>query len=123
MTIQQAIRNPVRIFNKYILNKLTRNLVWLPFGPFALVRHVGRRSGKLYETTIFVFHLEDGFMVVLTYGPEVDWYRNVQAAGHCEIVWHGKTYATGKPESMDKQSAWLALPQPEKTILEILGTQ
>jgi hypothetical protein len=28
----------------------------------------------------------DGVVIALTYGPEVDWYRNVLAAGHCELL-------------------------------------
>jgi deazaflavin-dependent oxidoreductase (nitroreductase family) len=123
MNIREAVRNRVRIFNKHILNRLTRNLAGISRGPFAIVRHVGRRSDKSYETPIFVFRVEDGFVVVLTYGPAVDWYRNVLAAGHCELVWHAKDYTIVSITPMDIKEALPILPQPEKTILRILGTQ
>ena len=123
MKIREVVRNRVRIFNKYILNRLTRNLAGVSCGPFAIVQHVGRRSGKSYETPIFVFRVGDGFVVVLTYGPAVDWYRNVLAAGHCELIWHAKEYAVVNIDPIDKETALPTLPQPEKTILRILGTQ
>src|SRR5689334_1639095 len=105
MNIQKAISDRVRVFNKYILNRLTRYLAAASWGPFANVRHVGRRSGKHYETPIFAFRVSDGFVVVLTYGPDVDWYRNVVAAGHCEVVWHGKEYKIVGVKPIDKQTA------------------
>ncbi|MBE3560587.1 MAG: hypothetical protein IMW89_15410 [Ktedonobacteraceae bacterium] len=88
----------MRSFNKRFINRITRHFVNLSRGPFAVIRHVGRRSGKTYETPIFVFPVEDGFVIALTYGPGVDWYRNVLATGSCTLLWHRKVYALGKPE-------------------------
>src|SRR5438128_2213302 len=59
-------------------------------GPFAVIRHVGRRSGKPYETTIMIWPMGDGFVIALTYGPEVDWYRNLRASGHGTLLWRGR---------------------------------
>jgi deazaflavin-dependent oxidoreductase (nitroreductase family) len=121
MKIRLAIRNRIRIFNKYILNRLTRNLAGISRGPFAIVKHVGRRSGKYYETPIFVFRIMDGFVVVLTYGPNVDWYRNVLAANHCELVWHRKEYNVVNIEPIDTKTALPALPPLIKLILGTVG--
>ena len=73
--------NRIRFFNKYVTNRLLRVFAKLSLGPFALIRHVGRRSGKPYETVIWAWRLGEGFVIALTYGPEVDWYRNMRAAG------------------------------------------
>lgn len=116
-------RNRIRSFNKHILNRLTSKFARFSRGPFAVIRHSGRRSGKLYETTIMVEPATDGFVIALTYGPEVDWYRNIQAAGHCTLLWHGRDYALGKPEPLAIQSALAAFPLPERWILRRLGTQ
>lgn len=121
MNIRQAIRNRIPIFNKYILNRLTRYLAAISFGPFAIVRHVGRRSGKRYETPIFVFRIVDGFIVVLTYGPNVDWYRNVVAANHCAVIWHRKEFDIVNIEPTDSATALPALPPPIKLILGTVG--
>ena len=42
--------NRIRTFNKYITSPLLRTFASRSHGPFAIIRHVGRRSGKPYET-------------------------------------------------------------------------
>jgi deazaflavin-dependent oxidoreductase (nitroreductase family) len=101
------VRDRARVFNKHVTNRVLRGLAHLPRGPFALVRHVGRRSGKRYETVIMVFPTEDGFVIALTYGPNVDWFRNLQAAGSGTVFWHGKEFVVRQPEPI---AAGAALP-------------
>ena len=84
--------NRIRFFNKYVTNRLLRVFAKLSLGPFALIRHVGRRSGKPYETVIWAWRLGEGFVIALTYGPEVDWYRNMRAAGGGTLVWHKRVW-------------------------------
>lgn len=100
----------VRFFNKYVTNRLLRVFVSLSLGPFAIIRHVGRRSGKPYETVIWVWPLKEGFVIALTYGAKVDWYRNMQATGGGKLIWHKRVYEVGKPEPMDAKSALPAFP-------------
>ncbi len=85
MKLKQQIRAHFLNFLKHYFNPLTRRIARSSFGPFALVRHVGRRSGKQYETPIIVQPVDDGFVFELTYGPEVDWYKNMLAA----VPWFG----------------------------------
>jgi deazaflavin-dependent oxidoreductase (nitroreductase family) len=120
---QLQIRNLVRTFNKHILNRLTRRIAYSSRGPFAIIRHVGRRSGKHYETPIIVQPVEGGFVIALTYGPDVDWLHNVEAAGRCEIVLHRKTYVIEKIEPMDMQAAMPGFPVFEGLILRRLGVR
>jgi hypothetical protein len=40
-------------------------------------------------------------VIALTYGPEVDWYRNMLAAGGGTLLWHKRVYVVGKPEPID----------------------
>jgi deazaflavin-dependent oxidoreductase (nitroreductase family) len=55
----------------------------------ALMRHVGRRTGKPYETPVIAERTEDGFVIPIAYGTDSDWYHNVIAAGRGKIVWRG----------------------------------
>ncbi len=123
MTGQRSILYPLRSFNKRILNRVTRRLAGVSRGPFAVVYHVGRRSGKAYETPVFAESVKDGFVLALTYGPDVDWYRNVIAAGQCRLRWHAKEYAIDKIEPVDRKIALQAFPQPQKLILGVVGIQ
>ena len=75
-----------RNFAKRFVNPLLHNLGRASRGPFALLRHVGRRSGKTYEIPIMVWPVQDGFLIALTYGRQVDWLRNLQAAGQGRFI-------------------------------------
>jgi deazaflavin-dependent oxidoreductase (nitroreductase family) len=113
----------LRSFNKYVTNRLTSHFAAWPRGPFAIIFHVGRSSGKTYETPIMVLKNGDRFVIALTYGAQVDWYRNVPAAGHATLLWHGKTYTLGRPEPLAIQLALPLFPYLERRILQMLHTQ
>ena len=113
----------IRVFNKYVTNRILRRFANLPFGPFAIIRHVGRRSGKPYETVIMVWPTGEGFVIALTYGPKVDWYRNMLAAGGGTVFWHRRVYVVGKPEPIDAKTALPVIPTPFRQILERIGLQ
>ena len=113
----------IRTFNKYVTNRILRIFAYASRGPFALVRHVGRRSGKPYETVIMVWPLGASFVVALTYGPKVDWYQNLLAAGGGRVLWHKQVYAVGKPEPIDAETALTAFPAPFRQILRSQGVQ
>lgn len=118
----RSFNERMRALNKRITNPLLRTFANASHGPFAIIRHVGRRSGKPYETTIMVWPLGEGFVIALTYGDSVDWYRNILAAGRCTLRWHGREYTLGKPEPIDVRTALPAFPPLIKMILRIRGT-
>ena len=121
MKLKQQIRSRFLNFLKNNFNPLTRKLARRSIGPFAIVRHVGRRSGKQYETPIMVRRTGDGFVIELTYGPSVDWYQNVLAAGGCTVFWHGKDYAIDKVETLDTQTGRAAWPLALQLIMRVAG--
>jgi hypothetical protein len=73
------------------LNPLTLRAARAGRGPFSLVRTVGRRSGRTFETPLILAESRDGFVAELTYGDRVNWYRNVVASGG-EIEHRRRTY-------------------------------
>jgi len=111
----------VRTFVKRFVNPVLRNVARLPFGPFALLRHVGRRSGKKYEIPIMVWPVEGGFVIELTYGRKVDWLRNLLAAGQGSLRYHRREFTLQKPEFIDPEIGWRALPGWTKPILRLSG--
>ena len=117
------LRDRIRIFNKHVTNRILRGFTSFSHGPFAIIRHVGRRSGKPYETVIWVWQMREGFVIALTYGPEVDWYRNIKANGGGSIFWHRKLYVVGKPEMIDADKALKAFPALFRLIFRIFGKQ
>ena len=121
MTLKQSLTKGIGTVLKYTLNPLTVRLAHTRFGPFALVQHVGRRSGKPFETPLIVAPLPDGSVVVeLTYGFDVDWYKNVVAAGGCAILRHGQRYEVNHIEPLPADVGRAAFPLPARVILRLL---
>ena len=124
MSFTQHIREYFLSFLKRYFNPITRKLITKSGrGWFAVVHHVGRRSGKPYETPIIVAPVADGFIFELTYGPNVDWYKNVQAAGGCTLRWHKKDYTISKIEPVDVKSGRDAFPFPVRFFLRLIHKQ
>ena len=105
---------------KHTLNRLTTRAARRKCGPFALVRHVGRTSGKQYETPLIVQPTSGGLVIELTYGDRVDWYRNVRAAGGCRILLHGTEWVITGFEPMDAVAGRAAFTPTQQLILRVL---
>ena len=79
----------LRSVNLVVTNRLTGPLApWLPW--FCLLEHVGRRSGEVRHTPMNVFRHGERYIFALTYGPDVHWVANIQAAGECRIKTRGR---------------------------------
>lgn len=89
-------------------------------GPFSLVEHIGRKSGTSYETPLVVAPVDAGFVAELTYGPDVAWYRNVQAAGGCVIRYHGRPFRVDRIELLDAEAGLRAYGPPRSWVLRAL---
>ena len=105
---------------KHTLNRLTLRLARRGRGPFSIVTSVGRKSGKTYETPIIVQPTEGGFMIELTYGDKVQWYRNVIAAGSCKITFKAVEYDIIGVEPVDAAAGLAAFPAFQRRILTLL---
>jgi deazaflavin-dependent oxidoreductase (nitroreductase family) len=103
------------------LNRLTTRAARGRRGPFSLVRHVGRRSGRVYETPVILARVPEGFVAELTYGPDVDWFKNVTAAGHCTVLHHGREYEVNAVVSYPTELGRGAFPAPARLVLRVLG--
>jgi deazaflavin-dependent oxidoreductase (nitroreductase family) len=95
-------------FNRHVTNPIQRLWAgWLP--PFAIVEHVGRRSGKPYRTPVNVFSTEvdgmPGVAILLTYGPDRDWLKNLTAAGGGRMRRNGKSFGIADPQVVTKAEA------------------
>lgn len=69
-----------------------------PGASASVIRHVGRTTGRPYETPVGAVTTDDGFVIALPYGPNTDWLKNVLASGTATIVDGGNTYQVGHPE-------------------------
>ena len=84
--------------------------MWAGWAPsFGILEHVGRRSGKPYRTPLTVINAEvdgkPGVAIMLTYGPNRDWLKNLNAAGGGHMRRHGKTFGVTNPQTVTKEQA------------------
>lgn len=91
-------------FNRHVTNPIQR--MWAGWAPtFGILEHVGRKSGKPYRTPLTVFPTHDGVAILLTYGPDRDWLKNVTAAGGGRMKRYGKTFGLSDPQVLPKAEA------------------
>ena len=114
-------------FNRHVTNPVQR--LWAGFLPgFGILEHVGRKSGKQYRTPLNVFPTRDGVAILLSYGPDVDWLKNITAANGARLKRLGTTTTLADPRVMPKAEAathvtgfWRAvfprLPFPSAVLL------
>lgn len=105
---------------KNTLNRVTVRVARSGHGPFSLVRHVGRKTGRAYETPLLLARLGDDFVAELTYGPGVAWYRNVVAAGRCTVLHKDVEYQIDRIESCDPEVGLRAFGNPAALVLRAL---
>jgi deazaflavin-dependent oxidoreductase (nitroreductase family) len=95
-------RVPVRLsrrvarFNRAVTNPIQRTYAWL-LPPWAVIEHRGRVSGRSYRTPVNGYRRGSVFAVVVLYGADSDWVRNLVAAGGGGVVRGGRRYALHDP--------------------------
>ena len=107
-----------RVFNPVVLALTAGGRRW---ARFALIRHVGRRSGRAYATPVWVIRTGDHFLVPLTYGTRADWCRNVLAAGTATVVSRGAAVAVDRPEVVGAAGVVSRLPPLQRAVLCLVG--
>ena len=114
MRVPRAVAN----FNSRITNPAARSITpWLP-GQGTL-EHVGRKSGKRYRTPLLVFPTRDGFVVLIGYGLESDWLKNVFAGGQAVLHKRGKSIALANPRLLSKAEAATLVTGPSAVFYRL----
>ena len=88
--------------------------------PFAIVHHRGRRTGKQYETLVLAFERGGVVAIALTYGPDVDWARNVLAAGGGSVDLGGNSSEVANPRMVGDDVGAAFMPAPVRSALGAL---
>lgn len=108
----------MRPFTTAVVNRITRLFAGRLPG-FAIVDYRGRKSGKAYRTPMNVFRDGEDYVFALTYGSEVQWVKNVIAAGVCDLEIGGKTVHLTDPELFVDPSRHL-MPLPVRFLLRLM---
>ncbi|MGH2401509.1 MAG: nitroreductase family deazaflavin-dependent oxidoreductase [Candidatus Limnocylindria bacterium] len=115
---QQPLTRFLRPFTTHLFNPISRLFVkWLP--GFGIISYRGRRSGKRYRTPMNVFRDGEDWVFALTYGSDVQWVRNVLAAGEADLEVGHATIHLAEPEVFVDPSRHL-MPLPVRIFLGLI---
>ena len=114
-----AIPAAVRPLVVRYLNPVTRRVANRLPG-FCVATYRGRTSGRVYRIPLNVFRRGDRYVFALTYGPDVQWVKNVQAAGGCDIETRGRDITLARPR-MEVAPRARAMPIPVRQFLRLTG--
>jgi deazaflavin-dependent oxidoreductase (nitroreductase family) len=115
------IPDRVRFINKKFTNRLMIRIAGKQHSPIVLLEHKGRSSGNPYTIPLLAQEFKDGFMFALTYGTNVDWYKNVLAAGWARLTCRGVCYELSDPVVVETTAGQASFSFPKGQILRIIG--
>ena len=99
--------------NRRVVNPVVR--LWAPWiPPQALIVHRGRRSGTDYRTPVLAWRSGSLLYVVLFYGADTQWVRNVLAAVGGEVIRRGRRARLDSPRILRGPSA--GMPRPVRRL-------
>jgi deazaflavin-dependent oxidoreductase (nitroreductase family) len=95
--------------NKRIFNRLE-----LKKGVRPVITHIGRSSGKAYQTPLDAHPVEGGFIFILVYGSQSDWVQNILASGTAQLKAGSSEHKLNNPRVVTGDVAWRLLPETVK---------
>jgi deazaflavin-dependent oxidoreductase (nitroreductase family) len=95
MPVPRAFRKVGRTVNPFIVPMARR----VP--PLAVIHHVGRRSGRAYQTPVMAFPTGDGWVVALFYGDDVQWLQNARGPGGVTLTRSGERHEVSQVRQLD----------------------
>jgi deazaflavin-dependent oxidoreductase (nitroreductase family) len=105
-------------FNRHVTNRVL-GPVARRFPGFAVVSHVGRRSGRVHRTPVNLFRDGDRYVIALTYGSDSQWVRNVLAAGAVDVETRGRRLRLVAPQVVHDAQRSL-VPAPIRPLLDLV---
>jgi deazaflavin-dependent oxidoreductase (nitroreductase family) len=121
INLSPGVRNAVRFAARFInpLTLLIAGRRWMPV--LGIMRHRGRRSGRIYSTPLGMRPLGNSFVMPLTFSNRAAWYLNVKDAGSCLVTYRGHNFTLIDPEVIDYRSAAPAFPRYELLQFRLIG--
>lgn len=105
--------------NRVVTNRAMRILVGV--GPLAELEHVGRRTGTRRRTVLLAFPDDDVVTLALTYGPDVDWLKNLRAADGGRMRLGRDLLDLGAPTPITTAVGLSRMPALARAILPAFG--
>jgi deazaflavin-dependent oxidoreductase (nitroreductase family) len=108
----------MRRVNRVFTNPVLGTIAWL-VPPLAVVRHVGRKSGRAYRSPVVAIGAASGYVIPMTYGRDVDWARNMLRAGGGELERMGRRVRLRNPRIVGFGEAEPHLPAALRPVFRM----
>lgn len=86
-----------------------------------VIYHVGRTSGRQFETPVTPIATEGGFLIALPYGRETQWLKNVLAAGRAALRFDGEMIRLANPRIVRSTEVQQYFGAKEKVLQQIFA--
>lgn len=101
------------------VSRLIAGRRWFRF--WAVLHHVGRKSGRTYAIPVVARRTANGFVIPLPFGEGTQWVRNLQAAGGGTLRWDGRDYRFVDPVIVDGDAVADSFRGFERAIMRRAG--
>ncbi len=114
-----TVLDAVRRMNRSVGNPRQMKSAGTPGAYASVIKHVGRSSGRRFETPVRAIPTHDGFLIALPYGTRADWLRNVLVSRSASIVHAGATHQVDQPELVRTVDVEAELPPKDLRTLRL----
>jgi deazaflavin-dependent oxidoreductase (nitroreductase family) len=111
----------IRRMNRSVTNPRVMRTAGTPQTQTSVIEHVGRNSGRSYQTPIDIIESPTGLLIALPYGTRADWLRNVLAAGTATVVTQGRRIDVGRPTIVTTADVADLIPKRTMRMLRLVG--
>jgi hypothetical protein len=92
-------------------------------GERPVVIHDGRSSATVYETPLDAHPTKGGFVLVVRYGPDSDWVRNILVSEGATLRVDGEEFDLDSPRLVSQDEAVSQLVQGEPPGKDFFNTE
>lgn len=111
----------IRRMNRTVTNPRVMRTAGTSDTQTSVIEHVGRTSGRTYQTPIDIIESATGLLIALPYGTRADWLRNVLAAGSATVVTQGERVDVDRPMIVATADVADLIPKRTMRMLRVFG--
>jgi deazaflavin-dependent oxidoreductase (nitroreductase family) len=111
----------VRRMNRSVTNPRVLRTAGTAGTQTSVIEHVGRKSGKTYETPVDIIESTTRMLIALPYGVRTDWLRNVLDAGAATVVTQGERIPVKRPAVVATADVAELIPTRTLRTLRLFG--
>ncbi len=111
----------VRRVNRSVTNPRVMRTAGTAATQTSVIAHIGRKSGRGYETPVDIIPTATGLLIALPYGTRADWLRNVLAAGSATVITQGERIDVERPTVVATIDVADLIPRRTLRTLRLFG--